>query len=249
MDHSVAKLNSGPYNKIRKHTVNYLIGITILMEEATRKRGRPRVLDRDVGLDIAARLFWERGYEGTSTADLTKAMGINPPTLYSTFGSKEELYRQALDFSIARENSRRSEILQSNLPLYEALSLYLYDIADGDTQPDKPPGCMVSTAALQHAEENTSVARMTAALREASIQTLKARFDSAVGEGELPTATDTDTLARFYGAIIQGMSAQACDGACNALLKRLIDIALTAWPGKRQTSTGNSDKRHLDQSF
>jgi len=75
------------------------------------------VLDRDVGLDIAARLFWERGYEGTSTSDLTKAMGINPPTLYSMFGSKEELYRQALDFSIARENSRRLEMLRSNLPV------------------------------------------------------------------------------------------------------------------------------------
>jgi AcrR family transcriptional regulator len=209
------------------------------MTNPVRKRGRPRVLDRDVGLDIAARLFWERGYEGTSTADLTKAMGINPPTLYSMFGSKEELYRQALDFSIARENSRRSEILQSHLPAYDALSLYLYDIADGDTQPDKPRGCMVSTAVLQHAEENASIARMTAALREMSMQTLKARFDRAVEEGELPPQTDTDTLARFYGAIIQGMSAQACDGACNVRLKRLVDIALTAWPGKHQTSTGN----------
>ena len=241
MVHSVAKLNSDRYNKEERKSVNNLIGITILMDEPVRKRGRPRVLDRDVGLDIAARLFWERGYEGTSTADLTKAMGINPPTLYSTFGSKEELYRQALDFSIARENSRRSEILQSNLPVYEALSLYLYDIADGDTQPDKPRGCMVSTAVLQHAEENASVARTTAALREASMQVLKSRFDRAITEGELPAETDTDTLARFYGAIIQGMSAQACDGACNALLKRLIDIALTAWPGMRQTPAGNSD--------
>ncbi|CDI10177.1 TetR/AcrR family transcriptional regulator [Agrobacterium pusense] len=203
------------------------------METPVRRRGRPRLLDRDVGLDIAARLFWERGYEGTSTADLTKAMGINPPTLYSMFGSKEELYRQALDFSIARENSRRSDILQSDLPLYEALRLYLYDIADGDTQPDKPRGCMVSTAVLQHAEENASVARLTATLREASMQALKTRFDRAVDEGELPAGTDTDTLARFYGAIIQGMSAQACDGACNALLKRLIDLALAAWPGTR----------------
>ena len=191
------------------------------------------MLDRDVGLDIAARLFWERGYEGTSTADLTKAMGINPPSLYSMFGSKEELYRQALDFSIARDNSRRSEILASHLPAYDALSLYLYDIADGDTQPDKPRGCMVSTAVLQHAEENASVARLTATLREASMQALKTRFDRAVDEGELPAGTDTDTLARFYGAIIQGMSAQACDGACNALLKRLIDLALAAWPGTR----------------
>lgn len=203
------------------------------METPVRRRGRPRLLDRDVGLDIAARLFWERGYEGTSTADLTKAMGINPPTLYSMFGSKEELYRQALDFSIARENSRRSDILQSDLPLYEALRLYLYDIADGDTQPDKPRGCMVSTAVLQHAQENASVARLTATLREASMQALKTRFDRAVDEGELPARTDTDTLARFYGAIIQGMSAQACDGACNALLKRLIDLALAAWPGTR----------------
>jgi AcrR family transcriptional regulator len=205
------------------------------MEETIGKRGRPRVLDREVGLDIAARLFWQRGYEGTSTADLTKAMGINPPTLYSMFGSKKELYRQALDFSIARETSRRLEVLQSDLPVEEALARYLYDIADGDTQPDKPRGCMVSTAVLQHAEENASVAQLTAALREASIQTLKARFDRAVEEEELPAQTDTDTLARFYGAIIQGMSAQACDGACNARLKRLIDVALTAWPGKRST--------------
>ncbi|WP_438748253.1 TetR/AcrR family transcriptional regulator [Pararhizobium sp. O133] len=211
------------------------------MKEPVRKRGRPRVLDRDTGLDIAARLFWERGYEGTSTADLTKAMGINPPTLYSTFGSKEELYRQALDFSIARESAHRGKILTSALPAYEALSRYLYNIADGDTQPDKPAGCMVSTAVLQHAEENASVARMTAALREESMQVLKVRFDRAVSEGELPAGTDTDTLARFYGAIIQGMSAQACDGACNALLKRLIDVALTAWPGKRKTVARSSD--------
>jgi AcrR family transcriptional regulator len=235
MSHSVAKLNSDLYIKGGKASVNELIGIAILMDQPARKRGRPPALDRDVGLDIAARLFWERGYEGTSTADLTKAMRINPPTLYSMFGSKQELYRQALDFSIARENGRRSEILRSNLPVYEALSLYLYDIADGDTQPDKPPGCMVSTAVLQHAEENASIARMTAALRETSLQTMKARFDRAVEEGELPEQTDTDTLARFYGAIIQGMSAQACDGACNALLKRLIDVALTAWPGTRNT--------------
>mgnify|MGYP001166690433 CR=1 FL=1 len=205
------------------------------MSNPVRKRGRPPALERDVGLDIAARLFWERGYEGTSTADLTKAMGINPPTLYSMFGSKQELYRQALEFGIARESGRRMKILASPLPAYDALRLYLCDIADGDTQPDKPRGCMVSTAVLQHAEENASVAQMTAALREASMQTLKTRFDRAVEERELPVQTDTDTLARFYGAIIQGMSAQACDGACNARLKRLIDLALTAWPGKRGT--------------
>lgn len=203
------------------------------MTETTRKRGRPRLLDRNAGLDVAARLFWERGYEGTSIADLTHAMGITPPSLYATFGSKEELFRLALDHSIAQQSQRRSEMLQAKIPAYEALASYLYDIAEGDTQPDKPRGCIVSTAVLQHSEENASVARTAATWREAAMQILKTRFDRAVSEGELPEQTNTDTLARFYGAIIQGMSAQACDGACTARLKDLVDVALTAWPGKR----------------
>ncbi|MFS8124669.1 TetR/AcrR family transcriptional regulator [Rhizobium sp. BR 250] len=216
------------------------------MSETMRKRGRPRRLDRDAGLDIAARLFWERGYEGTSIADLTHAMGITPPSLYATFGSKEELFRLALDHSIAQQSQRRSEILQAPIPAHEALAAYLYDIAEGDTQPDKPRGCIVSTAVLQHSEENASVARTTAALREASMQILKARFDRAVSEGELPEQTDTDTLARFYGAIIQGMSAQACDGACTVRLKALIDVALTAWPGNRSSSVKHDAADHQD---
>lgn len=213
--------------------VNIFIGIDIIMSETVRKRGRPRVLNRETGLDVAANLFWERGYEGTSIADLTAAMGITPPSLYATFGSKEELFRMALNHSISQQNSQRLELLDAKIPVYETLKLFLYDIAEGDTQPDKPRGCIVSTAVLQHSEENASVARTTAALREASIQVLKSRFDRAVSEGELPAGTDTDTLARFYGAVMQGMSAQACDGACTIRLKALVDIALNAWPGKR----------------
>lgn len=201
------------------------------MIESIRKRGRPRILDRDAGLEVAARLFWERGYEGTSIADLTRAMGVTPPSLYATFGSKEELYRLALDHNIERESGRRSEALKGEMTAYDALAFYLNDVAEGISDPGKPRGCIVSTAVLQHAVENESVARETAARREASIQCLKTRFDRAVGEGELSADTDTDSLARFYSAVVQGMSAQACDGACTKRLKRLVDIALSAWPG------------------
>jgi TetR/AcrR family transcriptional regulator, copper-responsive repressor len=201
------------------------------MDKPARKRGRPRLLNRDVGLDVAARLFWERGYEGTSIADLTQAMGVTPPSLYATFGSKEELYRQALDHTIERESKCRSEALQGAMPVYDALAFYLYDVVQGITDPSKPRGCIISTAVLQHAEENESVAQAVAARRAASIQAMKARFDRAIDEGELPTDTDTDSLARFYTAVVQGMSAQACDGACTVTLKRLVDIALSAWPG------------------
>ena len=116
---------------------------------------------------------------------------------------------------------------------YDAIAFYLHDVAQGVTDPSKPRGCIISTAVLQHSEENETVARAVAARREASIQAIKTRLDRAISERELPTDTDTDALTRFYAAVVQGMSAQACDGACTATLKRLVDIALSAWPGSK----------------
>jgi AcrR family transcriptional regulator len=108
-----------------KTPVNFFIVIAMKMNEPARKRGRPRVLDRDVALEVAARLFWEHGYEGTSIADLTQAMGVTPPSLYATFASNEDLYRQALDHNIERETKRRSEALQGEMTAYDAIAFYL----------------------------------------------------------------------------------------------------------------------------
>jgi TetR/AcrR family transcriptional regulator, copper-responsive repressor len=203
------------------------------MVAAARKRGRPRTLDRDAGLEVAARLFWERGYEGTSIADLTSAMGVTPPSLYAAYGSKEELYGQALDHVIARESKARMEALSGDMGAYDALAFYLRDTAASISRPNDPKGCIVSTAVLQHAIENGTVAKSVAARREAATVALRERFDRAVVDGELPTGSDTDSLARFFGAFTQGLSVQACDGACTDRLNRLVDIALSAWPGKR----------------
>ncbi|WP_259460741.1 TetR/AcrR family transcriptional regulator [Paraburkholderia sp. BL23I1N1] len=188
------------------------------------------MLDREVGLDVAARLFWEHGYEGTSIADLTEAMGVPAPSVYATYGSKEDLYRQALDHISARENKQCLEALHGKMPAYDAIAFYLHDAATRFTVPGRPRGCMISTAILQHGEKSQSVAQTVAARREIGIQTIKARFDRAVSEGELAPDTDTEVLARFYGAVVQGMSAQACDGASRETLKRLADVALSAWP-------------------
>lgn len=211
----------------------FFVGIDIKMDTPIRKRGRPRLLDRDLGLDVAGALFWQHGYEGTSIADLTKAMGINPPSLYATYGSKEQLYREATDHLAKRENRTRMEALGADIPAYEAIAFYLHEGAQMFTRPDKPRGCMVSMAALQHAEDSEAIAQDMAKRRGDTMELLKARFERAITTGELPPDTDTEALARFYGAVVQGMSAQACDGASTATLKQLADIALSAWPGRK----------------
>src|SRR5438445_7558250 len=74
---------------------------------APRARGRPRGFDRDAALERAIEVFWRQGYEGTSIADLTRAMRINPPSLYAAFGDKERLYLEA----VARyQQGRRDEL-------------------------------------------------------------------------------------------------------------------------------------------
>ena len=60
------------------------------------ERGRPRNFDRAQALRKAMEVFWSKGYEGASLTDLTAAMGINSPSLYGAFGSKEGLFREAV---------------------------------------------------------------------------------------------------------------------------------------------------------
>ena len=66
--------------------------------------GRPRAFDKDQALDQAVHVFWEKGYEGTSIADLTAAMGINPPSLYAAFGNKEALFVVELGAGVAAKH-------------------------------------------------------------------------------------------------------------------------------------------------
>ena len=63
--------------------------------------GRPREFDIEKAIEIATNLFWEKGYEGTSLSDLTKAIGITPPSFYFAFGSKDGLFEKVLEHQLA----------------------------------------------------------------------------------------------------------------------------------------------------
>ncbi|CAO3460049.1 Transcriptional regulator, AcrR family [Azospirillum argentinense] len=190
-----------------------------------RPRGRPRAFDRDEALAKAADTFWRLGYEGASIADLTAAMGITPQSLYAAFASKADLYREALEWYQATVGASTAAALEEGDAVV-ALTRVLRDSARDFTRRDRPHGCMVSTAVLTCATENDPVARHVAGLRTATINLIRARIERGISEGQLKGETNAASLARFVGAMIQGMSVQAQDGAPTEALSALADHAV-----------------------
>lgn len=213
----------------------------------TRARGRPRTFDRQAALDAAMELFWRYGYEGTSIADLTAAMGFTPPTLYAAFGSKEDLYREVIQHFLLRSEYQRLEAALNQPSAYAMLRYYLYAAAESFTDPTTPAGCMVSTAALQCAVENQSIVQAVARIRHEMFVVFVEQLDLAKHNHELPATSNSLALANFYTAVLQGMSVQAIDGASSADLIAVADLALSAWPGEKSEGKSQKAKAQRDQ--
>ncbi|MGP4114543.1 TetR/AcrR family transcriptional regulator [Streptomyces sp. 4N509B] len=194
-----------------------------------RPRGRPRSFDRQQALERATRLFWERGYDATSIADLTRVMGIGAPSLYAAFGDKKTLFEEVLEDYVRRYGNVVQRPLDEEPTAREAISRMLREAAVGYTHPDHPPGCMVITASASFGT-SPEVAAAMRRRREGNVTLLERRLRADVAAGTLPPGTDTAGLARFYGAVVQGMSQQARDGASRADLEAVAEAAMRAWP-------------------
>ncbi|MET0137418.1 MAG: TetR/AcrR family transcriptional regulator [Sphingobium sp.] len=193
------------------------------------RRGRPVTFDRLAALDAATSLFWRYGYDGTSLAMLTAALGCTPPTIYAAFGSKEGLYKEVVE-----RYRRRGAASPAHRPkaasAYAMVERYLRAVAHQFTDAQGPKGCMVGTGALQCAPGNEAIATYASNARLDGLRLFAARVEEAKRQGELPEDANADAIARFYVAVVQGMSVQAIDGADRAQLDALVDMALAAWP-------------------
>jgi AcrR family transcriptional regulator len=190
-----------------------------------RRRGRPPAFDRNEVLARAAATFWRLGYEGASIADLTEAMGITPQSLYAAFGSKADLYKEALAQYQQTIGSFTARALTEERNAADAFVRLLRDSAREFGKAGRPQGCMVSTAILACASENQPMAEHVAGLRAGTLASFKDRIERGIAEGYFRPGTDAMALARYLGAIIQGMSVQARDGATEEELIALAGIA------------------------
>jgi TetR/AcrR family transcriptional regulator, copper-responsive repressor len=191
------------------------------------KRGRPRTFDRTAALETATRLFWTRGYDAVSIADLTNALGISTPSLYAAFGDKRALFFEAVHhFEDAYGIS-----LDPEQPARAAVHQLLRDAAAAYTDPALPPGCLVISSAVNTTTESAEIATALAKRRNELRLAITRRLRRAVREGELAADTDVTGLAGFFTATIQGMSQRARDGASRRELRAVADTAIRVWPG------------------
>ncbi|KLL09702.1 MULTISPECIES: TetR/AcrR family transcriptional regulator [Protofrankia] len=194
------------------------------------RRGRPRGFDRDVTLRRAMVTFWERGYEGTSMSDLTAAMGIASPSIYACFGSKEQLFREAVELYGATEGDKVWRALDEAPTAREAVRQMLRSNADSFADPATPPGCMIVLAAAG-TTKNDDVRAFLAERRRNMHEAIHARLRRGVADGDLSADADTNAMAALYTTVLQGLSLQARDGAPHDTLEAIIDGAMAAWDG------------------
>lgn len=186
--------------------------------------GRPRSFDREAALAAAVEQFWRTGFEETSVAMLTSAMGVTPPSLYAAFGDKRRLFEEAsaVYFERTCEAVDRAAALPTT---HEAIAAMLDDTAHAHTDPATPAGCLMLTEPR------------LAAQREVIHRRLRDRLDRGVRDGDLPATTNTDHLASFLVAVMRGMSGCARDGGT---AEDLVGIAETAMAALPAPETGTS---------
>ncbi|MGW3855441.1 TetR/AcrR family transcriptional regulator [Micromonospora arida] len=189
--------------------------------------GRPRAFDEETVLDRAAEVFWRHGYEGASLTTLTSAMGINRPSLYATFGSKEQLFERA--FARYRETQVTNVRAVLEQPTaYAAVEAFLRSSADGLTANDHPLGCLSIQGGLACSPENARISQILAAGRAANEAALEERLSRAAREGDLPPGVDHRALARLVMALSEGFAVHAAAGTSREDLHASIDVALRA---------------------
>jgi AcrR family transcriptional regulator len=191
--------------------------------------GRPRTFDLDTAIDRALKVFWRKGYEGASLPALTKAMGINRPSLYAAFGNKEALFRKAIDRYVDATACHVQEAL-ARPNARSAIERLLHASVDLITNPRNPRGCFLVQSALACGEAADPLRKEMARRRAASEALLRARLEQAVADGDLPADVSTSDLARYYMTVLHGMAVQAAGGADRDALRRVADLALQAWP-------------------
>lgn len=189
--------------------------------------GRPRTFDCEAALDHAMEVFWRHGYEGATIAQLTEAMGINPPSLYAAFGSKEGLLKAALDRYTELRAAWMEQVLSAPTAR-DVAERMLMGVAEKQTDPANPPGCLLVQGGIACGTGSAGVPFELAARRAQTEDQLRDRFARAKEQGDLQPSADPAALARYISAVTVGMGVMASSGADREALTQVATVAIKA---------------------
>jgi len=196
---------------------------------ATAKMGRPREFSESAAVGAAMRVFWEKGYEGTSLDDLTQAMGINRSSLYSTFGDKESLFRRVISLYGEQQLTFVSSGL-SQPSAREVIETLWRNTVKFLSDSTHPRGCLSLQGGLTCGAGMEQVKRTMIDWRKSALAPIEKRMQQARSEGDLPANVSPKDLARYVLIVMNGLSIQAANGSTQAEMNAAVDIALRSIP-------------------
>ncbi|HVW77532.1 MAG TPA: TetR/AcrR family transcriptional regulator [Alloacidobacterium sp.] len=188
--------------------------------------GRPREFDKAAALVRARDLFWERGYEGVSMSDLVQALGIASARIYAAFGSKENLFREAIALYEANEGGFADRALKEEPTALRAIERMLREGIELYTGKKNPRGCMVVASATNCSSENEPLREWLEQHRRARTASIVKRIKKAIREGELPKKADAQAFGDLCAAALHGISVQARDGVSRERLLATVPLVL-----------------------
>lgn len=175
------------------------------------------------------RLFWLRGYESTSMAELLKVMQVTTPSVYSAFGDKEHLFLEAVAHYIDGPARYQAEALKEKTAR-AAVQRILDQAVDSIADVSTPPGCMLALSVINCSAASESVQKIVTEARRETERALCRRIGQGIAEGDVPARTDAGALAGFFAAVLYGLSIKAKEGISAQEARAVVDTAMRAWP-------------------
>ncbi|MFD3656816.1 TetR/AcrR family transcriptional regulator [Streptomyces sp. NPDC058620] len=189
---------------------------------------RTKEFDPDAALQSALELFWRRGYEATSIADLVEHLGIGRQSIYATFGNKHELYLKAMDrYSERRDPLLLAELSQPGPALPVVRAAVRRFASEAATPESRLNGCLVTNTAAELAPHDPAAARRVESSWEHFETLLHSALVRARAQGELPEDRDPRALARMLLVLLQGIRIVGKASSDPARVRDAAEQALT----------------------
>lgn len=195
----------------------------------TARRGRPRQFDRDQALRKAMHVFWDQGFEATSLGDLTCALGLTATSIYAAFGSKELLFKEAVELYVADDGNAIWRALVKPGHCRDALRAMLCDTVRVMCSSSSPRGCLVVMGDRGISSSGETIKLYLQEWRAKARDQLRMRFARAINEGDLALATDAAAVASMVMVFLNGISVESADGVPEQELLAAVEVFLSSW--------------------